>query len=212
MENPRDIFNEKLDELYTRKRYNSFLLNAEKYDALVAKLEDIAKNGPKSRKDYSLRKSYEVHVVSDSKRIFKTNNNKQVLRMDEMFDTMQQIHCSKGHAGRNIMLKALEKYANVTQEIVMQFLNLCETCQLKSKKARKHLVVKPIVSNDFNHRCQMDLINMQSSSDGEYNHILVYQDNLTKFVQLRALKSKSQVLNLFKLWRTPDITLNLNKW
>ena len=73
----------------------------------------------------------------------------------------------------------------------MQFIHLCQTCQLKSKKARKHLVVKPIVSNDFNHRCQMDLIDMQSSPDGDFKHILVYQDHLSEFVQLRPLKSKS---------------------
>ena len=37
---------------------------------------------------------------------------------------------------------------------------------------------------------QVDLIDMQSLPDGEFNWILVYQDHFTKFVSLRPLKRK----------------------
>lgn len=42
----------------------------------------------------------------------------------------------------------------------------------------------------MNARCQVDLIDMQSQGDNQCIFILVYQDHLTKFVQLRPLKSK----------------------
>ncbi|XP_060836383.1 KRAB-A domain-containing protein 2-like [Rhopalosiphum padi] len=42
----------------------------------------------------------------------------------------------------------------------------------------------------MNSRCQIDLIDMQAQSDGEYKFILVYQDHLTKYVLLRPLKYK----------------------
>lgn len=55
----------------------------------------------------------------------------------------------------------------------MDYLGLCEECQKKKSKTSKHIVVKPIISNDMNSRCQMDLIDMQSQPDGEYRFILV---------------------------------------
>jgi hypothetical protein len=46
---------------------------------------------------------------------------------------------------------------------------------LKKAKVKKSVVVKPIVSKDFNSRCQVDLIDLQSRPDGEYKFIMVYQ-------------------------------------
>ena len=71
------------------------------------------------------------------------------------------------------------------QDQLQLFTDLCEECQLKKKKIRKLLVIKPIVSHDFNNRCQVDLINIQSQLDGDFRFILNYQDHLTKFVNLR---------------------------
>ena len=112
------------------------------------------------------------------------------MRTSEMFDILTKAHVETRHGGRDILRKSLEKYGNITQEIIVMFLSLCEECQLKSRKIRKGIVVQPIVSKDFNSRAQMDLIDMQSSSDGVYKFILVYQDHLTKFIDLKPLKSK----------------------
>ncbi len=79
-----------------------------------------------------------------------------------------------------------DKYANITTEMIMLFLNLCESCQLKKSKVRKGIVVKPIISDDWNTRCQADLIDMQSRPDGNFKFILVYQDHQTKFCCLRV--------------------------
>lgn len=62
---------------------------------------------------------------------------------------------------------------------------------VKKKTKKKGLVVKPIISKDFNSRCQVDLIDMQSEADGEYRFILNYQDHLTKFTILKPLKNKT---------------------
>jgi hypothetical protein len=42
----------------------------------------------------------------------------------------------------------------------------------------------------MNSRCQVDLIDKQSNPDRDMKFILVYQDQLTKFVLLRSLHSK----------------------
>jgi hypothetical protein len=41
------------------------------------------------------------------------------------------------------------------------------------------LVVKPLLSKDFNCRGQVDLVDMQSMPDGDFKFIMHYQDHLT---------------------------------
>ncbi|CAF4744594.1 unnamed protein product, partial [Rotaria socialis] len=43
----------------------------------------------------------------------------------------------------------------------------------------------------MNRLCEYDLIDLQNAHDGDHGFVLVYQDYLTKFTQLRPLKSKS---------------------
>lgn len=47
-----------------------------------------------------------------------------------------------------------------------------------------------MIFNDFNSRCQIDLIDFQSQPDSGFKFICVYQDHMTKFCILRALKCK----------------------
>jgi hypothetical protein len=52
--------------------------------------------------------------------------------------------------------EANKKYANVSKEALELFKELCDECQLKKRKlASKGLVVKPIVSKEFNSRGQV---------------------------------------------------------
>ena len=55
------------------------------------------------------------------------------------------------------------------QEQVALFVQMCETCQLKNTPiAKKHVVVKPIISRRFNARAQVDLVDFQTNPDGEF--------------------------------------------
>ncbi|XP_060836281.1 KRAB-A domain-containing protein 2-like [Rhopalosiphum padi] len=64
---------------------------------------------------------------------------------------------------------------------------------------------------ELNSRCQVDLVDMQTCKDGEFKFILNYQDHLTKFIQLRPLKSKTaekvahHLLNIFLVFGAPNI-------
>lgn len=82
------------------------------------------------------------------------------------------------------------KYKNIIAELVMTYLNICEPCQKKLKVPKKGLAVRPMSSSELNSRCQIDLIDMQAQPDGDFKFICVYQDHVTKFVQLRPLKTK----------------------
>lgn len=61
------------------------------------------------------------------------------------------------------------------REIIALFLKTCIECELKQGRAKKGLVIKPILSEDRNSRAQIDLIDLQSCPADDFKHILVYQ-------------------------------------
>ena len=96
----------------------------------------------------------------------------------------------------------------------MGFLKSCNECQLqKCKKSLRNTVTKPLHSPDLASRGQVDLIDMQTTSDVNrpYILLLVYQDNMTKCVVLRPIKRKTaekvvnQLFDIFCLLVSPHI-------
>jgi hypothetical protein len=71
--------------------------------------------------------------------------------------------------------------------------------------------VKPMVFNDLNNRGQLDFIDLETQADGEFKFVFVYQDHSTKYVNLRALKSKraeevaDQLLDVFLNYGAPCV-------
>ncbi|GFT52843.1 SCAN domain-containing protein 3 [Trichonephila clavipes] len=82
---------------------------------------------------------------------------------------------------------------------------------MKHSTPKKVIVVKQMISSELNSRYQVDLIDLLSNRDGEYKFIMVYQDHLIKFVQLRPLKTKRaeeiayHVLSIFLTFGAPAI-------
>ena len=68
-----------------------------------------------------------------------------------------------------------------------------------------------MIFSETNSIAQVDLIDTQSQPDRDHKWILVYKDRLTKFVQLRPIKSKRasgiayQVLDIFCIFAVPSI-------
>ena len=82
--------------------------------------------------------------------------------IEEMVDAIKQVHVNTGHRGRHKMLKETsKKFANITHESLNLFKTLCLQCQRKRKRVTtKGVVVKPIISQDYCSRAQVDLIDM----------------------------------------------------
>ena len=72
-------------------------------------------------------------------------------------------------------------------------------------------MIKPVIFSEMNFRAQVELIDMQSQPDGDLKWVLVYQDHLTKFVQLRPVTSKRapeiayQLPDIFSIFGAPSI-------
>lgn len=117
---------------------------------------------------------------------------KKYTHANNLFEILLDIHINTGHGGRDRMLSAAsEKYANITAEVILIFLELCESCTLKNYAQGKGLVSKPIISKGFNDHVQVDLVDMQAQECEDFKFILVYQDHFTKLVQIRPLKRKT---------------------
>ncbi len=102
--------------------------------------------------------------------------------------------------------EASKFYHNVTRAIIEIFLKYSEQYQIKIRRAvNQGLVVKPIKSDAFNARVQIDLVDMQSLPCGDFKWVLNVQDHLTKFVHLRPLKkkcAKEVAWDLYKIFCT----------
>ncbi|GFO21868.1 KRAB-A domain-containing protein 2 [Plakobranchus ocellatus] len=96
------------------------------------------------------------------------------------------------------MLK--QKYVNITSDVVELLQSYCRVCQEKEKRPKTaDVVVRLILSSEFNSWSQVDLVDMQSSPQSQSKWIMVYQSHLTKFVKLRPLTSKRAAEMAFQL-------------
>ncbi len=76
-------------------------------------------------------------------------------------------HNNVGKTGRlGMEIEAKKFYSNISRSIIEIFLKYSEEYQVKRKKTVNHgLVVKPIISEYFNSRCQIDLVDYSSLPD-----------------------------------------------
>lgn len=214
----KNRFNEKCLEIKSKKGKNHQLFTRDEYFTFLNKvITTKEKTNQKTPEDYQRLSRYDVVNIGNIKKlVVPVKDEKDPLiyysYLEENFDIIHETHISIGHGGLTRMVKELKnKYKNITLELITIYLNLCQPCQKKMNIPKKGLVVRPIKSTEFNSRCQVDLIDMQSQADGQYKFIMVYQDHLTKFVQLRALKTKRaeevgyHLLNIFTIFGAPCI-------
>lgn len=213
----RERFNTKFQELFSAKGLNSFYFSNEQYLEIIDSVKSAKEAKSKTTLQYRRLKRFDLCSVSGVEKLIAPLSSsettiKYYVTNDEMFDILHETHLAVGHGGKHRMEKECKKkYKNVTQEVIKLYLRLCEPCQKKLKSAKKGIVVKPLLSTEMNSRCQVDLIDMQSNPDGDFKFIMVYQDHLTKFVQLRALTSKRaaevayKLLDIFCIFGAPSI-------
>ncbi|XP_063803341.1 KRAB-A domain-containing protein 2-like [Pseudophryne corroboree] len=214
----KQLFYDCFQSLLSEKREdNSMYLTTEKYSEIIEQVKIAKLEKKKSSLSYRRLKRFQICCVGDKEKLIaplsETSTSVQYyITNEDMYDVLHEAHVNTGHGGKHRMLAELKKsYKNVTQEVVLLFLKLCLTCQQKLSSQKKAIVVKPVKFSELESRCQVDLIDMQSQSDNPFQFILVYQDYVTKFVQLRPLTSKEpsevakQLLDIFCIFGAPSI-------
>lgn len=87
------------------------------------------------------------------------------------------------------MLYSLKSKYRIPTLVVLEFLKLFRYVSLKNFP-RKAIIVFPVVSSDFSHRGQVDLVDLQCNPDINHKWLLHYKDPVSKFSFLRLLISK----------------------
>jgi|694.fasta_scaffold50827_3 hypothetical protein len=189
----RDIFNNHMLKLLDDGKINKIMKQVD-YDDSIKLMEKVTEITKENRKRYYyLINKYQVLKIGETKRLVKKTENKTEIQYyayaEELFNILKEVHTVVGHGSlHKTQLSGIKNYANITREIIQLYNSLCEACIRKNtKKGYKNSVVKPIISEDFLCRSQVDLIDMQSASDGPWNWIMNYQDHHTKFCVLKAL-------------------------
>lgn len=190
----------------------------EQYNELLAKIKLLESSEKKSTTDYYNLKRYDIFIIGGYERLITKvketyeANFKIYVYMEELYGILEKAHKETGHGGRDRMIKHINNgYANISRESIELFTSLCENCNMKKKHIAKGVVVKPILSKEFNSRGQVDLMDFQSNSDGNYKFLMVYQDHLTTFCNIRALTSKHasevafNLIEVFTLFGAPHI-------
>ena len=76
-----------------------------------------------------------------------------------MFDRISDFHIALGHAGRdNLAAETGNKYFNISNKLINVYLATCATCDERRNRPPKGVVVKPILTEDFNSRVQVDYL------------------------------------------------------
>ena len=211
-------FRVKLFDKYSQCQ-QKYLIPKDVYFQTIEDMKEAAGiSTTKSCNHYYILKKYEVLQCGDVEKLIKKRKSpeerpKYYATIEDTYDIISKAHIATGHGGRDRMLKRLgQKYANIKTDAVELFKSYCVVCQEKRKRPKTTgVVVKPILSRAFNSRDQVYLFDMQSSPQGQFKWIMVYQCHLTKFVILRPLSSKRaaevafQLLDIFLLFGAPAI-------
>lgn len=189
----------------------------DKYKSLIEEVKQSKMSNKKDPHMHWLLRHYAILLVQGTEKlIFPISNNSNEIiyyvHDNELFQILEDAHSQTGHGGRDRMYHNIkQKYKNITRDDILLFIHLCDKCQMKHKSEKKGVVSKPMIFNDFNLRCQIDLIDYQSHPDREFKFLMVYQDHLTKFVILRPLKRKTanevvfHLMDIFTLFGAPVV-------
>lgn len=147
----------------------------------------------KEKKDYRSYEKFSIKSFAGISKLVSKDRGLVFATKENVEGIIKDIHTAINHRGlKKTYAKICENYANVNRNLVAEYIKQCETCveKLRKKEVSKGVVVKPIISKDFNDRGQIDLVDFQTLPDNNFKYVLHYQDHLSKYHFLRPLTSK----------------------
>jgi hypothetical protein len=167
-------------------------------------LADLRKIYPQA---YEWDRKFEVITLGSSEKlVFKVDANvpldkrQQVLHRGNIFHSIYAVHTGTegngclGHRMAKTLHKACaERYGKSSPAWATDMLcKTCPVCISKNTRKKPKAGHTPIITRGFQARGQIDLIDMQSTPDGEFKYILSYRCHGTKFCLLEALPTKTK--------------------
>lgn len=158
--------------------------------------------------EYYWMNKYEIITIENEESLIlkKTKPQNQPIRIlprEKYFDVLLDIHTLCKHGGRDKMLNYIKNKYYIPKKPVEIFVSLCPKCHTKRNGFKNEARMN--VSKKLNIRGQVDLIDFQFCPDGDYNWLISYQDDATKYLNLRPLKTNGAdeiTLELMKIFLT----------
>ncbi|XP_026289260.1 KRAB-A domain-containing protein 2-like [Frankliniella occidentalis] len=156
----RAKFEERLLAITTKKAGNAKYLSEEKYLEVIKEVKGALEKEGKGliKKERDRLKKYAAKTMGAEEYLVKHGDHKNYFVNNErMYDALLEVHLQVSHGGKNRMLPIIrKKYSNVSQEATFLFLSLCGIYLAKKKPKKRGIVVKPLVFEEMNQRCQVD--------------------------------------------------------
>ncbi|XP_073962116.1 uncharacterized protein isoform X2 [Choristoneura fumiferana] len=135
-------FDERLNEIILRKGQNIQFFTDESYEQMIAKVKFLkSKKSHKKPGDYQRLRRFDVMSVGETEKLIvpvKDDVIRCYVRNSEIFQILHDTHLTVGHGGRNRMEKELKMhYKNITREMIVIYLNLCDGCEKKYSVPKK---------------------------------------------------------------------------
>ena len=169
----RDEFNFKMYNYFnshSKSKNSLWSLNQERF--VIQILTEIESGVKKTSKHYHFANLYELLRISGE--VFVVLKRKKIddpliylVPFENIYDKLLEAHIQTGHGGRDRMHYYVKKKWVISKNSCAIFAAICQTCNRKRAAPVKNVVVKLILSDGFNVRGQVDLVDLQSCPHGE---------------------------------------------
>lgn len=183
-----------MENLHRAVQNFTSLLTGEEEQEILELLLNWKEGVRKEKKYYRYFQKYKIESIAGISKLVSKNDRLIFATKENVLDIIKSIHSAINHLGlKKTYAKISESYANIKRELVAEYLKQCERCieKLRKKEVSSGVVVKPIISKNFNDRGQIDLVDFQTLPDDKFKYIFHYQDHLSKYHFLRPLTSKT---------------------
>lgn len=109
---------------------------------------------------------------------------------EKVFADISAIHKEGHHKGKKLFEKCRAIYSNIPRNVCKIFTDTCPMCTRETIRKKPTAGVKNIITDGFGVRGQVDLIDFQSTPDGEFKYLLQYVDHGVKKLNIVPLTSK----------------------
>ena len=168
-------FSEKLDSLISSKDSTNQIFSRQD---IMLKINSLLSERPSDPNDVEkwmrIQKNYKLITYQVTHILYRKEMGeipaKRVVAMEEIFSNLDKLHQAEGkHFGRTKLFKNVAQlYYGITEEICGLYVSTCKTCHLKkARKSLKTIVTKPIKSQSYLSRGQVDLIDLSDMNLAE---------------------------------------------
>ena len=136
------------------------------------------------------KKHFKIDVTSTTEILCSIKNGRRIVVVESYFTILKSIHETSGHGGRDKMRFELNQhYYWLPSYVIDLFLQCCSSCQIR-KSFKKPVVSTAIISVGFLTRLQMDLIDLRTRPDKDFQWVLHCKDHYSKYSWAYPLRSK----------------------